>query len=332
MNLSKSILTVLTVAGLASAASASTRSWGLFNNVDSEFAATTQTRTIDGLGPYTVNAITVEGTLEEVQLNTYACEAVIRVISPAGQQFILQPFNFQSFSGSVSCKYTYQLPVPVLSTGTWTFSFTDMYDDGAGADSRWNSVRISLNDGAPNAADAGSLESGRSVLPAEFLSANETKWYAFTLLRDVNAGSFTYLDIDTEGNTLGAEAETVIALYDGNGNRVAWDDDDGAARASQLTFGAGTRPAVGNGLLYDGRDGALKAGKYYLAVRSYDSNAPGELGFDCPSSSGITGTARVTLRTNAGASLWCPADWDRSGSQNLDDIFIFINDWFAGCF
>jgi hypothetical protein len=35
------------------------------------------------------------------------------------------------------------------------------------------------------------------------------------------------------------------------------------------------------------------------------------------------------------AGLWvkkaCPVDFDNSGARTVDDIFVFINAWFAGC-
>ena len=67
--------------------------------------------------------------------------------------------------------------------------------------------------------------------------------------------------------------DTEIGLYRADGTLVASDDDDGSGLLSQLSFGASfpTRPPVGNGAAYNGRDGNLPAGTYYLSVSGFNS-------------------------------------------------------------
>ncbi|MGH7132147.1 MAG: GC-type dockerin domain-anchored protein [Phycisphaerales bacterium] len=124
------------------------------------------------------------------------------------------------------------------------------------------------------------------------------KWYKIVLSSAVSSAARTWLDIDTEGSTIGGLA-TSIALYSqATGNPVASDNDDGSGSLSQLTFGVGglgSRAAVG-GMSYNGRDGALAAGTYYLAVTPY----PGAFNntwavLNCGSAIG-----NVTVRAKAG--------------------------------
>src|SRR5262249_4301692 len=59
---------------------------------------------------------------------------------------------------------------------------------------------------------------------------------------------------------------------DGSGTLVSQDDDDGSGTYSQLSYGRGTRGAVGDGVAYNGRDGTtLTAGTYYLAVTEHQA-------------------------------------------------------------
>ncbi|MGH7132812.1 MAG: GC-type dockerin domain-anchored protein [Phycisphaerales bacterium] len=104
------------------------------------------------------------------------------------------------------------------------------------------------------------------VNSTQALTAGGVKWFKFTLASPVSGLASQFLDIDTESSET---TDTVISLYfdDGTGKLISADNDDGSASYSQLTFGRGTRPAVGDGAIYNGRDGAiLAAGAYYVAV------------------------------------------------------------------
>lgn len=105
------------------------------------------------------------------------------------------------------------------------------------------------------------------------------KWYKVILSSDVSSANRTWLDIDTETSTIAGLA-TSISLYSAvTGDPVASDNNDGSGSLSQLTFGVGglgARAAVGDGLTYNGRDGSLVAGTYYLAV----TPNPGAFGND----------------------------------------------------
>ncbi|MGD9688813.1 MAG: hypothetical protein AB7K52_02360 [Phycisphaerales bacterium] len=104
--------------------------------------------------------------------------------------------------------------------------------------------------------------------------AGQTTWFVFNLSSPISAGMGTFLDIDTE---LSASCQdTEIGLYRADGTLVASDDDDGSGGVgvSQLTFGAGIRPPSSlcgsGGGPYNGRDGDLAPGTYYLAAGRFN--------------------------------------------------------------
>ena len=131
---------------------------------------------------------------------------------------------------------------------------------------------------------------------------------------------------DTQGN------ETHIAIYNDEGVVYGVDRFDGSDSLSQLTFGAGTRPAVGNGRTYNGRDGTLAEGTYFLRVGGYQPTKTADVGWDFPSTgSPHAGTIHITIRTNATSPGTCAADFNKDGTLAVQDIFDFLGAWFAGC-
>ena len=117
--------------------------------------------------------------------------------------------------------------------------------------------------------DLGTIASGDSATNTQPLASGGVQWFKFDIPANIDGNNPTrlYFDIDTEGSVI---ANTVIGLFrdDGSGTLVGTDNDDGSGTLSQLTYGRGSRAAVGDGLAYNGRDGlnTLTAGTYYLAV------------------------------------------------------------------
>jgi hypothetical protein len=144
---------------------------------------------------------------------------------------------------------------------------------------------------APTSVALGALANGQTT-HSSTLAAGETKWYSFDV-GAVNDASLTYLDIDTESST----ADLTIGLYDATGTRISFDNDDGSGLLPHLSYGIGRRGAAGDGRDYDGRDGQLVAGTYYLGVGG--SQASFQICYNVPNSSTETGDVTVRLRTNA---------------------------------
>lgn len=144
------------------------------------------------------------------------------------------------------------------------------------------------------------------------LATGQVRWYIVNVPAS-NRFPSRFLDIDTEGSSLTGTNSTRIAVYNRTGvitgtqwyfnkenNQTALADlSDGNNNLSQITLGAGTRPAVGFGLPYNGRDGDLQAGVYYIAVAG-PGNTPASSGFGFTSSSTATGTINLNIATGIG--------------------------------
>ena len=136
--------------------------------------------------------------------------------------------------------------------------------------------------------DFGSITTLSSITRNLNLAAPGVRWYRMTI-GSVPSGGSAYLDIGTKPG-LATGGDTMIGLYDASGNRMAFDDDDGRAFYSALSFGNSTlpRPADGTGQPFNGRDGALAAGTYYLAITNYFATF------------GLTGWVVTSTATGAG--------------------------------
>ncbi len=128
------------------------------------------------------------------------------------------------------------------------------------------------------------------------IGAAEVKWYRFSIGGSgAQDAASTFLDIDTEGSSV---TDTVLALYDANGNLVGNpDDNDGSGNLSQLTYGIGRRDGVGDGRQYDGRDSELTPGDYFIGVAAAPATFSGA--FIASSASTETGNIQVRLNSNA---------------------------------
>jgi hypothetical protein len=114
---------------------------------------------------------------------------------------------------------------------------------------------------APSANDLGALANGLTSNTSA-LAAGETKWYRLEV-GDATDAAETFLDLDCEGSTV---ADLTMALYAADGTRLAVDLEDGSGTLPQLTYGICRRAAIGDGRQYDGRDGELAAGVYYVGI------------------------------------------------------------------
>ena len=147
----------------------------------------------------------------------------------------------------------------------------------------------------PASTDLGTLASGTLNVPNVTIGAGEIVWYRFTLANPIPAGGTLFLDIDTEGSSLAPSNDTELGLYDSTGVLIANDDDSGSGLLTQLTFGSTIpRPAVGTGLAYNGRNGGLTAGTYYLSISGFNSNFAAT-GWGVTSTSTNTGTGNINL-------------------------------------
>lgn len=121
----------------------------------------------------------------------------------------------------------------------------------------------------PEAANLGTLGVPHLSARTGEVAARTVTWYRFVLPQI--AEPTTWLDISTSAGPAPTLADTELALYSSTGEQVRYDDDDGPGSYSALSFGiqSPTRPQVGGGLAFNGRDGGLAAGVYYLGVSAY---------------------------------------------------------------
>gem|GEM_PF-6222964 len=162
----------------------------------------------------------------------------------------------------------------------------------------------------PTWEDLGTLPNGVTTITRTH-TAQTMRWYKFTTTEALDADKF--LDIDTEGTTtfLGGTTtflggsfanDTYIGLYTMSGNLIGTaDDDDGSDFHSQLSYGGtnAPRPAVGNGAIYDGRDGLLAADSYLIAVGGWPATW-GATFWGAATTSNASGDVVLNFTTNTG--------------------------------
>jgi len=193
-----------------------------------------RTATLVNSGP--IGRIVISGQLTEVNTGTYASEARIRVTPPGGgAAFNVQPFTTGNFTGSITVtNFAYTLGTPVAEgQGAWDLEFFESYNDGAGADSVWDTISLTFvvppqppaNDECANAipVTVGNAVSGdNSAATNSVLSAcggggnGKDVWYSFTAPA---AGNYNVA-------TCGSGFDTVLTAYDAcGGSELACNDD-----------------------------------------------------------------------------------------------------------
>ncbi|QOI99122.1 MAG: hypothetical protein HRU70_00900 [Phycisphaeraceae bacterium] len=253
-------------------------------------------------GTYAVGKVRVSGTLRELNTSTRASEARIRVTTPAGRTFVLQPFTVGGFEGTVSVSdYVFTMPVVETSAaGQWTFRFFESVDD-SGPDAQWDTVTITLDDEVPppppsheDAVDLGDVEDGTLIDRSDTTTGTKAyQWYKFNLTVPVNSDEQRFLDMDSNATIFNTgSTDTEMAIFNDQGVLIAQDDDQGAFNSSLLSHGHDTR-----GGEYDGQDPDLAAGIYYVVIAPY--NATFANGFVVNTSSNAT-TINARLRLTCG--------------------------------
>jgi hypothetical protein len=190
---------------------------------------------------------------------------------------------------------------------TWNAGFTQPFTGGAlpftfrayqsytGSLANWNDITVTLKPGVmpTTYTDLGIIDGPLTVTGT--LASGEIKWYRFEIFEDVIAPD-TFFDIDTEGSTI-TGPDTELGLFDNSGYLKGTDDDDGTGLLSQLTFGNGSgNPPPGDGQPYNGRDGNLTKGVYWLAFGGYNMNFGG--GWNVTTNSTRTGDYMINFNTN----------------------------------
>lgn len=123
------------------------------------------------------------------------------------------------------------------------------------------------------------INSSSGFLPDGTVSASNTITaaipfvsYTFNLKNPINLSQLTFFDIDSEGSS----APMAIALYRADSTLVATGQSRGSGpdappsaqnrNAYQLSFGTPRRSGTDNGAAFEGQEGSLAAGQYFLVV------------------------------------------------------------------
>ena len=228
--------------------------------------------------------------------------ARFQLVAPDGVTVstIIQPWATATQSSSTA-EATAFMNAAVPSGGTWTLRAWDT-SDFAGVDSTLQTVTLSF-------LSSPTLPSPISPLPPTidntFVTATDTinipgevKWFSVVVPVAITNADYRGFDLDTEGSiTTPTVNDTGAAIFNSNGGLVTSDSFDGTDSLASFSFGRGTRPAPGNGLAYNGRDGDLAAGTYYVAVvgGAFTTNAANPFGI-VGTSTTITGTVNLNAR------------------------------------
>ncbi|HEX2838788.1 MAG TPA: hypothetical protein VHN77_11765 [Phycisphaerales bacterium] len=143
--------------------------------------------------------------------------------------------------------------------------------------------------------DIGGVVDGVTPMPFA-VQGTLLRWVRVTLANPVTDEALRMLSIDTEGSN----ADLALALYAEDGTLLATDEDSGHGPNAQLTFGMGRSAGVGDGAQYDGRDGQLPAGVYYIGVaRGGAAFSQGFVVSLSPAPPDVPRVGYVNIRTNA---------------------------------
>ena len=327
----------------ASSACASPRESVTFTNVATNGVLNAPTNTVQVrtlTGGYPLGRIDFSGTLTSVNANTWSSDSRILLTAPSGESVIVVPFRTGGPFSTLTVAHSVFMPAVAAVTGDWTFRFYETVDNGAGVDARWT-LTVSFTDEppvAPAATDLGNLSSPGLGALAFTLAPAQVRWFAFTVPCGVRRSRGQYLDVDTVGSVLAGGGgtlpdDTQLALYDSSGRLITSNDDGGQGFLAQLSFGTGFSDMLpsGDGLPFNGSDGALAPGTYYLAVGSYRMVLGPDRWFVTPLGS-QSGNVVVRLRTNLTGSqpCPCPADFNGVGGLTVQDIFDFLTAYFTG--
>lgn len=133
-------------------------------------------------------------------------------------------------------------------------------------------------------------------------SAGQIVWYKFTITEATSAAG-RFVDIRTSATST-VDFDSEIGVYNSSGSLVATDDDDGHGLRSALTFGNTTSRTAPldpfgftNGLAFNGRDGNLPIGDYFIAVAQFNATF-GPSAFNVTTTGTGTGSWTLEFRTD----------------------------------
>jgi len=189
-------------------------------------------------------------------------------------------------------------------------NFVNAGGSPAGHIARWTGRDCGANGCAPSTfADLGDLI-GPTTMHEHNFAPSEIEWQRIVLSNSVTTENGLFLDINTRDGSLPFSShDSQIAFFDGLGNLIATNDDDGTGAYSALSFGATSpvRPRA-DGRPGDGRDGPLNAGVYWLAVAGFDAQFAS--GWWAVSNSAASGQIQTVY--NGPTPVTCHGTWTQA--------------------
>lgn len=325
----------------------------VLENVESQGllnTAANQLRVLDVTSAYVATRVNVSGVLAEVSLETWASDARIVATSPLDVRTTIQPFETQSFDGTIIVEKPFiDLALPLgPAAGRWRFRFfEDFVDASSGPDAIWTTVSLSIDDTSAAAGWFESVDAGE--LPWTSQQAEGTGEFARIGGRIIGAEADVYLieicdptnfSASTEGH---ASWDTQLYLFREDGAGVSFNDDSPVSGGLQSRL---------TGQFVSG------AGRYLLAISEFNrkpETVNGQLIWQqnpsqlerAPDGPGAGGTLANWMAPSNGAGgfyeirltgaclipgeVICRADVDdgtglgnRDGSVNIDDLLFFL--------
>jgi hypothetical protein len=291
-----------------------------------------------------------------------------RLASGDGLRFSGQDGSTAGTAGNIGSSTQYWLAV-AGGNGTYTAGFTPPAGDNTGpvtARVRTWSAAAPTDPATPpssaiNLGNFGAEGATESVVTSSWTmeSAQEVKWFRFSIPADVTGGGTAYLDLDTDlsnpGGALltGNVNDTHLALWDNNGTFRVSDDDSGIDQRSALSFGntvlireanVPTPPnaagAARNGRNSTGINATLAAGTYYASVATFLPTYAFGFTVNPDATRSDVGDRVLAIRTNFAAPVTCVccnlsnvAGPNQSTTPDneltADDIIVFLGWYFA---
>ncbi len=153
---------------------------------------------------------------------------------------------------------------------------------------------------------------GSYSTPGETLPLGGVVWYRLVTTAPTNSGTGYWIDLDAGGSMLPVTSlgspffnDTIMGIYSSTGDLRASDDDDGPNLLSGFTFGIAQspRPPIAGAEAFDGRDGELPAGTWYVGVAQWESGFQWRIDdFAVTPVGSAGGTIGLNIRTNLPAA------------------------------
>jgi hypothetical protein len=261
--------------------------WDLLANIATPTPPISVTFTgLTGGSPYTGVGLRLNYQLDALAAGTWANDVVVTITAPNGVQgFYRSPVQGFTTLPNVGGDFSLLTGpfVGVNPVGTWTFTFTDDFEDGpvGGVQASLSNVRIALlTSDAPTSSITLPTPDGQGAwsTATSTVVANQVRWFQLEVTSAINGtGLGNALDIDMVGSNLAPVNDASMGMWNSaTGVLVAADDNFGPGELPQFSFGLGPRAASGDGQLYGGQDGnALAAGTYFIGVSGGNPTAYG---------------------------------------------------------